>query len=154
MGKPIIGITFGCMDLFHAGHVLMLEEAKTVCDYLIVGIQTDPSIDRKSKNSPVQSIVERQIQVDACKYVDRTIVYNSEYELEEILKALIWDIRILGDEYRDVDFTGREYCLDRCYFNRRPHTFSSSSLRNRVVEKQHTPETIVVPTTHLTSPIC
>lgn len=140
-----IGITFGAFDLFHAGHILMLQEAKMVCDHLIVGIQTDPSFDRDSKNSPVQSIVERQIQVGACRYVDETIVYNTEAELEEILKAVIWDVRILGDEYRDKPFTGRDFCLDKCYFNRRPHTFSSSSLRNRVVERQTPPSPISTP---------
>ena len=131
-----IGITFGTMDLFHAGHVLMLQEAKNECDYLIVGIQTDPSIDRPEKNAPIQSIVERQIQVNACKYVDETIVYTTEAELEEILKAVMWDVRILGDEYRDKPFTGRDFTLDRCYFNRRPHTFSSSELRHRVAKQE------------------
>ena len=125
----------------------MFQEAKMICDHLIVGIQTDPSIDRATKNSPVQSIVERQIQVRACRYVDETIVYQTEAELEEILKAVIWDVRILGDEYKDVPFTGRDFCLDKCYFNRRPHKFSSSSLRNRVVEHQPPPEPIVIPRT-------
>lgn len=142
-----IGITFGAFDLFHAGHILMLQEAKTVCDHLIVGIQMDPSIDRKSKNSPVQSIVERQIQVAGCRYVDETLVYGTEAELLEMLEAVIWDVRILGDEYRDKNFTGREISLDRCHFNRRPHKFSSSSLRNRVVENQRPPEVIKVPRT-------
>lgn len=128
------GITFGAFDLFHAGHVLMLQEAKTVCDYLIVCIQTDPSVDRASKNQPIQSIVERQIQVAACKYVDEIIVYNTEADVLEILKSVDWDVRILGDEYRDKDFTGREETLDRCYFNRRPHQFSSSELRLRVLK--------------------
>lgn len=128
------GITFGAFDLFHAGHVLMMQEAKTVCDYLIVGIQSDPCIDRPEKNSPVQSIVERQIQVTACRFVDETIVYDTEAHLLEILRSLDWDVRILGDEYRYKDFTGREETLDRCYFNKRPHTFSSSELRTRVVE--------------------
>ena len=127
------GITFGAFALFHAGHVLMLQEAKTVCDYLIVCIQTDPSTDRASKNSPIQSIVERQIQVSACKYVDEVVVYNSESDVLEILKSMDWDVRILGDEYRDKEFTGKEETLDRCYFNRRPHQFSSSELRFRVV---------------------
>ena len=140
-----IGITFGAFDLFHAGHVLMLQEAKTVCDHLIVGIQTDPSLDRDTKNSPVQTIVERQIQVNACKYVDETIVYQTEAELEEILKAVIWDVRILGDEYRDKPFTGREYCLEKCHFNRRPHAFSSSELRNRVAVSHNPPDTIITP---------
>ena len=130
-----VGITFGAFDLFHAGHILMLQEAKTVCDHLIVCIQTYPSLDRNEKNAPVQSIVERQIQVTACKYVDEIIVYDTEKDVMEILKSVDWNVRILGDEYRDKPFTGREETIDRCYFNRRPHTFSSSELRLRVVEK-------------------
>lgn len=130
-----VGVTFGAFDLFHAGHVLMLQEAKTICDHLVVCIQTDPSVDRNEKNAPVQSIVERQIQVTACKYVDEVIVYDSEEDVMEILKSLDWDVRILGDEYRDQPFTGREETLDKCYFNRRPHSFSSSELRLRVVKK-------------------
>ncbi len=130
-----IGITFGAFDLFHAGHILMLQEAKTICDHLIVCIQTDPSADRDDKNTPVQSIVERQIQVTACRYVDEVIVYDTEADVIEILKSVDWDVRILGDEYRDEPFTGREETLDKCYFNRRPHNFSSSELRLRVVEK-------------------
>ncbi|MEJ2089267.1 MAG: adenylyltransferase/cytidyltransferase family protein [Gammaproteobacteria bacterium] len=129
------GITFGTFDLFHAGHVLMLQEAKTVCDYLIVCIQIDPSVDRPEKNKPIQSIVERQIQVSACKYVDEIIVYNTEADVLEILKSVDWDVRILGDEYRQKAFTGREETLDRCYFNRRPHEFSSSELRLRVLKR-------------------
>jgi glycerol-3-phosphate cytidylyltransferase len=128
------GITFGTFDLFHAGHVLMLQEARTVCDYLIVCIQTDPSADRAEKNKPIQSIVERQIQVAACKYVDEIIVYNTERDVLEILKSVEWDVRIIGDEYRNKNFTGREETLDRCYFNRRPHQFSSSELRLRVIK--------------------
>ena len=130
-----IGITFGTFDLFHAGHVLMLQEAKTVCDHLIVCIQTDPSMDREDKNAPVQSIVERQIQVSACKYVDEIVVYDTETDVLEILKSVDWDVRILGDEYRNKPFTGRDETVDKCYFNRRPHSFSSSELRLRVVQK-------------------
>ena len=129
------GIAFGAFDLFHAGRVLMLQEARTICDYLIVCIQTDPSSDRSDKNKPIQSIVERQIQVSACKYVDQIIVYDTEDDVLEILKSADWDIRILGDEYRDQPFTGRDESLDRCYFNRRPHSFSSSELRLRVIKK-------------------
>jgi glycerol-3-phosphate cytidylyltransferase len=129
------GITFGAFDLFHAGHVVMLQEARTVCDHLIVCIQSDPSVDRTDKNVPVQSIVERQIQVAACKYVDEIVVYDTERDVLEILRSIEWDVRILGDEYRDKDFTGREETLERCYFNTRPHSFSSSELRLRVVEK-------------------
>ena len=128
------GITFGAFDLFHAGHVLMLQEAKTVCDYLIVCIQTDPSADRAEKNKPIQSIVERQIQVAACKYVDEIIVYNTERDVLGILKSVEWDVRIIGDEYRNKPFTGREETLDRCFFNRRPHQFSTSELRLRVIK--------------------
>lgn len=129
------GITFGAFDLFHAGHVVMLQEARTVCDHLIVCIQSDPSLDRADKNRPVQSIVERQIQVAACKYVDEIVVYDTEADVLEILRSIDWDVRILGDEYREKDFTGRAETLDRCYFNTRPHSFSSSELRLRVVEK-------------------
>ena len=131
------GITFGAFDLFHAGHVLMLQEAKTVCDYLIVCIQTDLSIDRKSKNTPVQSLIEREIQVTACKYVDEVLVYATEADLLKILEETDWDVRILGDEYKDKDFTGRDQYLDKCYFNKRPHTFSSSELRERVADKEN-----------------
>ena len=130
-------ITFGAFDLFHAGHVLMLQEAKTVCDYLIVCIQTDPSIDRKSKNTPVQSLIEREIQVTACKYVDEVLVYDTEADLLKILEETDWDVRILGDEYKDKEFTGRDQYLDKCYFNKRPHTFSSTELRERVAYKEN-----------------
>ena len=126
------GITFGAFDLFHAGHVLMMEEAKSVCDYLIVCLQTDPSLDRSEKNSPVQSILERQIQVEACKYVDEVIIYDTEEDVMEISNSIDWDVRILGDEYKDKYFTGREEYLDKCFFNKRPHDFSSSELRERV----------------------
>ena len=113
----------------------MLQEAKTVCDYLIVCIQTDPSVDRAEKNSPIQSIVERQIQVSACKYVDEIIVYDTEKDVLDILRSVDWDVRILGDEYRDKEFTGRAETFERCYFNWRPHDFSSSELRLRVIER-------------------
>ena len=129
------GITFGAFDLFHAGHILMLEEAKSVCDYLIVCIQSDPSLDRQEKNSPVQSIVEREIQVSACKYVDEVMIYDTESDLLDILEETQWDVRILGEEYKDKYFTGREETFDRCYFNKRPHDFSSSELRERVARE-------------------
>ncbi|SVB97679.1 uncharacterized protein METZ01_LOCUS250533 [marine metagenome] len=130
------GITFGAFDLFHAGHVMMLEEAKTVCDYLIVCIQSDPSLDRKEKNKPVQSIVEREIQVSGCRYTNEVIIYDTEAELLEILNTVDWDVRILGEEYKDKDFTGREQTLNKCHFNKRPHNFSSSELRKRVAKEQ------------------
>ena len=130
------GITFGAFDLFHAGHVMMLEEAKTVCDHLIVCIQSDPSLDRKEKNKPVQSIVEREIQVYGCRYTDEVIIYDTEAEVLEILDTVDWDVRILGEEYRNKDFTGREQTLNKCHFNKRPHNFSSSELRERVAKEQ------------------
>lgn len=130
----IIGITFGAFDLFHAGHILMLQEAKKQCDHLIVCIQTNPALDRDDKNPPIQSIVERQIEVEACRYVDQTIVYETEDAVMEILNSIDWDIRILGTEYRDKPFTGREETLDRCYFNHRQHQYSSSGLRQRVID--------------------
>ena len=129
------GITFGAFDLFHAGHILMLEEAKSVCDYLIVCIQSDPSLDRKEKNSPVQSIIEREIQVSTCKYVDEVMIYDTESDLLDILEETQWDVRILGEEYKDKYFTGRDETFDRCYFNKRPHDFSSSELRERVARE-------------------
>ena len=130
------GITFGAFDLFHAGHVLMLEEAKAVCDYLIVCIQTDPSLDREEKNKPVQSIIEREIQVSGYRFVDEVIIYDSEADLLNIIGQVDWDVRIIGEEYKDKDFTGRDQTLERCHFNKRPHTFSSSELRERV-SKEH-----------------
>ena len=134
-----IGITCSSFDLFHAGHVVMLEEAKRQCDYLIAAIQSDPTIDRETKNKPVQSIIERQIQVSACKHVDEIIVYTTEKELEDILMALPIDVRILGEEYRDTEFTGKEICMKRgieLYFNKRDHFFSSSDLRTRVYDAE------------------
>jgi len=139
MNAKRIGITCSTFDLFHAGHVVMLEEAKRQCDYLIAAIQSDPTIDRETKNKPVQSIIERQIQVSACKHVDEIIVYTTEKELEDILMALPIDVRILGEEYRDTEFTGKEICMKRgieLYFNKRDHFFSSSDLRLRVYEAE------------------
>ena len=129
------GITFGAFDLFHAGHVLMLEEAKTVCDYLIVGLQTDPSIDRKEKNKPVQSIVERQIQLEGCKFVDEVTIYDTEDDLMQILETIEWDVYVIGEEYKNKFFTARDKYIDKCYFNSRPHDFSTSELRERVASK-------------------
>ena len=135
-----IGITFSTFDMLHAGHIAMLSEAKNHCDYLIAGLQTDPTIDRPdSKNPPVQSIVERQIQLSATRFVDEIVVYQTEKDLEDILLTLPIDVRILGVEYEDKDFTGRKICIERgieLVFNKRDHSFSSSSLRKRVAEAQ------------------
>jgi len=135
-----IGITFSTFDMLHAGHIAMLSEAKNHCDYLICGLQTDPTIDRPdTKNRPVQSIVERQIQLAACRYVDEVVVYQTEQDLIDLLLILPLDVRILGVEYAEKDFTGREECYDRgieIVFNKRDHSFSSSSLRKRVVSAE------------------
>ena len=130
-----IGFTASTFDLLHAGHVQMLREAKEQCDYLICGLQIDPTIDRKEKNSPVQTVVERYTQLNGVKYVDEIIPYSTERDLEDILEMYHIDIRILGEEYRDKEFTGRDICKKRdveLYFNKREHRFSSSDLRNRV----------------------
>ena len=135
-----IGIVFSAFDLLHAGHVAMLAEAKNHCDYLICGLQTNPPIDRPdTKNSPIQSIVERQIQLQAVRYVDEIVVYETEKDLEDILLTLPIDVRILGIEYNDQNFTGREICQQRnirVIFNRRDHSFSSSNLRRRVFDTE------------------
>ena len=132
-----IGITFSQFDMLHAGHIAMLAEAKNHCDYLIAGLQTDASIDRPdSKNPPIQSVVERQIQLAACRYVDEVVVYTTEQDLCDLLLILPVNVRILGDEYKFKDFTGKAECNMRgidLIFNERSHSFSSSSLRKRVV---------------------
>jgi glycerol-3-phosphate cytidylyltransferase len=137
-----IGITFSTFDMLHAGHIAMLSEAKNHCDYLIAGLQTDPTIDRPdTKNRPVQSIVERQIQLAACRYVDEVVVYSTEQDLRDLLLILPVDVRVLGVEYQDTDFSGRKECDQRgieIVFNGRDHSFSSSSLRKRVAEAQGT----------------
>jgi glycerol-3-phosphate cytidylyltransferase len=130
-----VGLTASTFDLLHAGHIEMLREAKAQCDYLICALQIDPSVDRPEKNSPVQTVVERYTQLEAVKFVDEIIPYLHETDLEDILQMRPITVRILGDEYRDKDFTGRDICKARdidLYFNRRDHRFSSSGLRERV----------------------
>jgi glycerol-3-phosphate cytidylyltransferase len=135
-----IGITFSTFDLLHAGHIAMLAEAKNHCDYLIAALQTDPTIDRPdSKNPPVQTIVERQIQLSTNRNVDEVVVYQTEKDLEDLLLILPVDVRILGVEYADKEFTGKEICKKRgieIIYNGRDHSFSSSSLRKRVAEAE------------------
>lgn len=135
-----VGFTCSTFDLFHAGHIIMLKEAKSRCDYLIVGLQTDPTIDRPTeKNVPVQSIFERYVQLEACKYVDEIVVYATEKDLVDILLSYSIDVRILGTEYENKNFTGRSECIDRgieFYFNKREHTFSTTELRQRVVDAE------------------
>ncbi|KAF2332503.1 adenylyltransferase/cytidyltransferase family protein [Flavobacterium daemonense] len=134
-----IGITFSAFDLLHAGHIKMLEEAKCQCDYLIVGLQTDPALDRPEKNSPTQTVVERYIQLKGCRFVDEIIPYTTERDLDDILRAFKIDVRILGDEYKDKNFSGRSFCESKgieLYFNKRDHRFSSSGLRKEVAGKE------------------
>jgi glycerol-3-phosphate cytidylyltransferase len=135
-----VGITFSSFDLFHAGHVKMLEDAKEQCDYLICGLQTDPTLDRPEKNKPVQSVVERYIQLKGCKYVDEIVPYATEQDLEDILRSFKIDVRVIGDEYASKQFTGRKYCEQKgvtLFYNKREHRFSSSSLRKEVQEKEN-----------------
>jgi len=135
-----IGITFSTFDMLHAGHIAMLSEAKNHCDYLIAGLQTDPTIDRPdTKNKPIQSIVERQIQLSACRYVDEVVVYQTEQDLIDLLLILPLNVRILGVEYEGKQFSGDDACYRRgikIVFNGRDHSFSSTSLRKRVFESE------------------
>lgn len=133
-----VGLTASTFDLLHAGHISMLREAKTQCGYLICALQIDPSTDRSEKNSPVQTLVERYTQLSAVKYVDEIIPYQTEKDLEDILKMVDIDVRIIGKEYQDKTFTGRATCAARgieIYFNKRDHRFSTSDLRKRVSMK-------------------
>ena len=135
-----IGITFSTFDLLHAGHIGMLREAKSLCDYLIVGLQSDPTIDRPdTKNKPIQTMVERYVQLNALNLVDEIIPYQTEEDVTDILELFQLDVRFLGEEYRDKDFTGKDICRKRdieLHFNKRDHRFSSSDLRKRVCERQ------------------
>ena len=130
-----VGITFSSFDLFHSGHVAMLKEARSNCDYLMVGLQTDPTIDRPEKNKPIQSVFERYVQLEGCKYIDEIIPYETEKDLIDVL--LTYDIqkRFIGEEYRQIDFTGKQLCVDKgieLYYNKRQHSFSTSGLRKRI----------------------
>lgn len=134
-GTPKVGFTCSSFDLFHAGHVMMLREAKDNCGYLIVGLQTDPTIDRAWKNKPVQSVFERFIQLQACKYVDEIVPYATEKELMDILTSYPINVRIIGEEYRDKQFTGCNLDME-VYFNSRQHSFSTTELRQRVLNEE------------------
>ena len=134
------GITFSTFDLLHAGHVTMLREAKEVCDYLICGLQVDPSLDRPEKNAPIQTLVERYIQLSGVKYVDEIICYQSENDVVDILEMFNVDVKIMGAEYKDKDFTGKDVCERKnikLYYNNRSHRFSSSDLRKRVAHGEN-----------------
>jgi glycerol-3-phosphate cytidylyltransferase len=139
IGKPV-GFTCSTFDLLHAGHILMLAECKNICDYLIVGVQSDPTIDRPGvKNKPVQSVVERYVQLSAVKFIDQIIVYDTEKDLEDLLMFLPIGVRIIGEEYKDKEFTGKQICEDRgikIWYNSRSHRFSSSELRQRTYQSE------------------
>lgn len=137
--ERIVGITFSTFDLLHAGHIAMLREAKKYCDHLICCLQVDPSIDRDDKNKPVQTLVERWTQLQAVKYVDEIVPYQTEKDVEDILQLFSIDVRIIGEEYKHGKFTGRAICSARgieIHYNKRDHRFSSSELRHRLLEKE------------------
>jgi glycerol-3-phosphate cytidylyltransferase len=137
--KKIIGITCSAFDLLHAGHIIMLEECKKYCDYLICALQVDPTIDRPKKNKPIQSIVERYIQLDAVSHVDKIIPYVTERDLEEIFESLDLDVRIIGEDYKISNFTAKEICNKRnikIIYNKRDHKFSTTELRNKIYKEE------------------
>ena len=136
LGRNKIGFTCSCFDLFHAGHIMMLKEAKDQCDWLMVGLQTDPTLDRPEKNKPVQSVFERFVQLEACKYVDQIVPYATEKDLLDILQSYPIDVRIIGEEYRDKNFTGKELQIP-LHFNQRKHSFSTTELRSRVMKIEY-----------------
>ena len=133
----IVGITFSSFDLFHSGHVAMLKEAKSNCDHLMVGVQTDPTVDRPEKNKPIQSVFERYVQLEGCKYIDQIVPYATEKEIEDILLTYKIDKRFIGEEYKTKEITGKQLCVDNdieLYYNKRQHSFSTTNLRTRIVE--------------------
>jgi glycerol-3-phosphate cytidylyltransferase len=137
--KKTIGITCSTFDLLHAGHIIMLDECKKYCDYLVCALQVDPTIDRKEKNKPVQTLVERYVQLDAVQYVDKIIPYNTEEELITIFSSLDLDVRIIGEEYKDTQFTGKDVCLKRgikIIYNKRDHDFSTTNLRQKIYSQE------------------
>jgi glycerol-3-phosphate cytidylyltransferase len=137
--KKTIGITCSTFDLLHAGHIIMLDECKKYCDYLVCALQVDPTIDRKEKNKPVQTLVERYVQLDAVQYVDKIIPYSTEEELITIFSSLDLDVRIIGEEYKDTQFTGKDVCLKRgikIVYNKRDHDFSTTNLRQKIYSQE------------------
>lgn len=133
-----IGFNCSTFDLFHAGHVTMLKEEKAHCDYLKVALQVDPTIDRPdSKNKPIQSIYERYVQLQGCRYVDEILVYSTEADLLALMKSQTIHIRFLGVEYKEKNFTGKDWCLEKgieIYYHDRSHGFSTTELRQRILK--------------------
>ena len=135
----IRGFTASSFDLFHSGHVAMLKEARANCDYMIVGLQTDPTIDRPEKNKPIQSVFERYVQLEGCKYIDEIIPYESEKDLTDIFLTYGINVRFIGEEYKDKDFTAKQICVDKnikIHYNKRQHSFSTTNLRKRIKESK------------------
>ena len=133
------GFTASSFDLFHSGHVAMLKEARANCEYMIVGLQTDPTIDRPEKNKPIQSVFERYVQLEGCKYIDEIIPYESEKDLTDIFLTYGIDVRFIGEEYKDKDFTAKQICVDKnikIHYNKRQHSFSTTNLRKRIKESK------------------
>jgi len=133
------GFTASSFDLFHSGHVAMLKEARANCDYMIVGLQTDPTLDRPEKNKPIQSVFERYVQLEGCKYIDEIIPYESEKDLTDIFLTYGIDVRFIGEEYKDKDFTAKQICVDKnikIHYNKRQHSFSTTNLRKRIKESK------------------
>lgn len=133
--KTRVGFTCGAFDLLHAGHIVMLKEARSKCDHLIVGLQTDPSIDRQNKNQPVQSVYERYVQLSAVRYVDEIIPYDTEQSLIDLLESTPIDIRFVGEDYIDRNFTG-DYLPIKVMYTNRKHSFSSTNLRKKVKDQK------------------
>jgi glycerol-3-phosphate cytidylyltransferase len=134
-----VGFTASAFDLFHSGHVAMLKEAKANCEYMIVGMQTDPTIDRPEKNKPIQSVFERYVQLEGCKYIDEIIPYETEKDLEDIFLTYKIDVRFIGEEYKDKEFTAKQLCVDKnvkIHYNKRQHSFSTTNLRKRIKESE------------------
>ena len=134
------GITFSTFDLLHTGHIAMLAEAKSVCDYLICGLHVDPQVERPNKNKPIQSVVERYIQLSSVQYVDEVIPYNLEKDLHDILLTYPINVRIIGSDYKDTEFSGKDICLTKgveIYYNKRSHNFSSTELRKRIQQTEN-----------------
>ena len=133
------GFTASSFDLFHSGHVAMLKEARANCDYMIVGLQTDPTLDRPEKNKPIHSVFERYVQLEGCKYIDEIIPYESEKDLTDIFLTYGIDVRFIGEEYKDKDFTAKQICVDKnikIHYNKRQHSFSTTNLRKRIKESE------------------
>lgn len=139
-----IGFNCSSFDMFHAGHVTMLKMEKTLCDHLIVALQVDPTVDRPGvKNKPVQSVYERYVQLQACKYVDEILVYETEFDLLQLIMTQKIDIRFVGDEYQNRDFTGKQYCIDNgieLHYHKRQHIYSSTEIRKRTAEMERKKE--------------